>query len=562
MSETECRNIIYSNEYYDLIIEEDSIRDEVDYPCTQPLSEQYATAFILREVNPILSLNNYSYASIPKCYGLSDTQAIEAAGIYIIQRYPGLELTGSGVLMGFLDTGIDYLNDVFRDNVGRTRIEAIWDQTIPSDNPPFNLKYGTEFTRNQIDEAINSENPLEIVPTTDENGHGTVISSVAAGSDVPSADFTGAAPGCDIAMVKLKQAKENLKDYYGINTDAYCYQENDIMAAISYLEQLAESLNKPLVIVVGLEGNLGDHDGSSPLGNMIARISRRRRRCVVIGTGNEANNGHHYVGQIASGQTEDVEIRVDENVRSFTLELWGSIPDLYSISIISPTGEELSRIPINKRDVTRHNFIFEQTNVEVEYLFTTIIGGAQLIQVRFTDVAEGIWIIRVHAGNDVRAPYHIWLPIESFISGEAFFLESDPETTLSDISAVEGAITTASYDSRDDSIYLNSGRGYTRTGKIKPDISSPGVEVFAALPGNRYSRRSGGSIAAAICAGAAALIMEWAVIDENFYEIDSAQIKALLIRGAQSERFRIYPNREWGYGIINLYESFETLRLS
>ena len=559
---SDCQNIIYSNEYYDLIIEEDSLRERTEYPCVQPLNEQYVTAYISRQSNPPLSLNNYSFASIPKCYGLSDTQALEASGIYIIQRYPGLELEGNGVLMGFIDTGIDYLNDVFKDRFNRTRIEAIWDQTIPSEKPPFDLKYGTLFTRIQIDEAIASDNPTEIVPSVDSNGHGTAMAGVAAGSDIPLADFTGAAPKCDIAVVKLKEAKQNLKDYYGINTEAPCYQENDIMAGVSFLEQLAVSLEKPLVIAIGLEGNLGDHDGNSPLGNMLSLIGRKRRRSIVVSTGNEANNAHHYMGQLAAGTSEDVEIRVDENTESFTLELWGSIPDLYSVSVISPTGEELDGISVNKRDVTRHRFVFEQTDIEAESLFSTILGGAQLIQLRFKNLTEGIWIIRVFAVNAVKSPFHMWLPIEAFLSGKAFFLASEPETTLSDMSAVESVITTASYDSRDDSIYLNSGRGYTRTGKIKPDIASPGVDVYTALPGNRYSKRSGGSIAAAICAGAVALIMEWAVVKENVPEIDSAQIKALLIRGAQSERFRTYPNREWGYGILNLYESFETLRLS
>lgn len=559
---TDCQDIIYSNDYYDLIIDEDSLRGRTEYPCIQPLSEQYVTVFISRETNPLLSLNNYSYGSIPKCYGLSDTQAIEAAGIYIIQRYPGLELTGSGVLMGFIDTGIDISNEVFKDNFGQTRIEAIWDQTIPSDNPPFDLKYGTEYRREQINAALNGGSDQTVVMSTDSNGHGTAMASVAAGSDIPMADFIGAAPECDIAVVKLKEAKQNLKNYYGINTDAPCYQENDIMAGISYLEQLAESLEKPLVIAIGLEGNLGDHAGNSPLGNMLTRFSRRRRRAVVIGTGNEANNSHHYEGQIEGGGSEDVEIRVDEDTKSFTLELWANIPALYNVSVVSPTGEELAGISVNKRDVTRHRFVFEQTDLEAESLFSTIIGGSQLIQLRFKNLTEGIWTIRVFAVNVVREAYHMWLPIDSFLSGEVFFLSPEPETTLSDISTVESVITTASYDSRDDSIYLNSGRGYTRTEKIKPDITSPGVEVYAALPGNRYAGRSGGSIAAAICAGAVALIMEWAVIDGNFYEVDSAQIKALLIRGAQSERFRTYPNREWGYGIMNLYESFETLRLS
>lgn len=560
MPDTECQNAIYSENYYDLILDEDSLRGIEMYPCVQALNEQYVTAFISSSENPPLSLNNYSYASIPKCYGLSDTEALEASGIYMIQRYPELELSGRDVLMGFIDTGVDYKNDVFKDRFGYTRIAAIWDQTQPSDSPPIGFTYGRLITREEIDAAINADD--EEVLSYDENGHGTAMVSVAAGSEINEDDFIGAAFQADIAVVKLKAAKQNLKDYYGISTEAPCYQENDIMAGVSFLVSLAEELTKPLVIVLGLEGNLGDHDGNTPLGIMLSELCRRRRFAVVSGSGNEANNSHHFRGKMGSNESEEIEFSVDADTHSFTLEFWASIPDLYRAAVISPTGEFVEGITVNSRGILRHRFVFEQTYLEAESVFSAILSGTQLIQFRFKNMTEGIWKIRISAVNNVRGPYDMWLPVSAFLSGNTFFLSPDPENTLSDISSSELIITTASYNSSDNSIYLNSGRGYTRNERVKPDVASPGVNVYAALPDNRYGRRSGGSMAAAICAGAVALIMEWAVVQENSYEIDTSQIKALLIRGAIGERLRSFPNPEWGYGIMNLYESFESLRLS
>ena len=533
-----------------------------DYSCSQRINEQFDVITVPRDMNPPLSLNNYPYTAIPKCYGLSDTQALEASGIFTIQRYPGFELNGTDVIIGFIDTGIDYRIDAFKDASGRSRIIRIWDQTIPSETPPFDLRFGTEFTKEQINEALESETPLAIVPSMDEIGHGTAIASVAAGSFLPAEDFSGAAPKCDIAVVKLKEAKPYLKNFYCIFTDEPCYQENDIMAGISYLNALANSLRKPLVVCLGMETNMGDHDAGSPLGTLMNQIGSGRLRSLVVGTGNEANNGHHYEGNIHSNDNYDnVEIRVDSMTRGFTAELWASTPDLFSIAILSPTGEELPRIPVSRGRMITHRFLFEQTTVDVEYLFSSIISGAELIQIRFRDLAPGIWTIRVYINNRITGHFNMWLPIKAFLNGNTFFLKATPDTTLSNLSTVDRAISTGSYDSANNSISIDSGRGYTRLGRIKPELCSPGVNVYVALSGNRFTTRSGGSIAAAICAGAAALIMEWGVTLGNEPFIDAAAIKSILIRGTRTGPLRTYPNRECGYGALDLYHSFEILRI-
>ncbi len=566
MPERSCQEQFYSDDYYDFIAESVNILEyndiTFDYSCLQRINEQYDVIVVPRSVNPPLSLTNYPYTAIPKCYGLSDTQALEASGIYAIQRYPGFELTGRDVLIGFIDTGIDYRLDAFRTALGQSRISAIWDQTIPSDTPPFDLKFGTEYTREQIDAALASDDPLSVVPSMDENGHGTAVASVAAGSFLPAADFSGAAPDCDIAVVKLKEAKPYLKDFYCIFTDAPCYQENDIMAGISYLNALANRLRKPLVICLGIETNMGDHDAGSPLGSLMNQIAGARLRSLVIGTGNEANNGHHYKGQILTEEShDDVEIRVDSMTRGFTAELWGSTPDLFSIAILSPTGEELPRIPVSRGQMVTHRFLFEQTTVYIEYLFSSIISGAELIQIRFRDLAPGIWTIRVYINNRITGQYNMWLPIKAFMDGNTYFLNSTPDTTLSNLASVDRAISTGSYDSTNGSISIHSGRGYTRLGRIKPELCSPGVNVYAAASGGRFTPRSGGSIAAAICAGAAALIIEWAATLGNEPFIDAATVKSILIRGTKTDDFRIYPNRECGYGTLDLFHSFEILRV-
>ena len=173
-------------------------------------------------------------------------EVLEQVGVSRVQSLPGLELYGEGVLIGFIDTGIRYEDMVFRNLDGSTRIIAIWDQTIQSGKLPEYLPYGSEYTRDMIDEALRSEHPLEIVPTMDTNGHGTFVASVACGSADAENVFMGMAPEADIAVVKLKEAKQYLRDFYFIHSDAPCYQENDIMAAVYYLRMLAAGRRQPV----------------------------------------------------------------------------------------------------------------------------------------------------------------------------------------------------------------------------------------------------------------------------------------------------------------------------
>lgn len=141
--------------------------------------------------------------------------------------------------VGFIDTGIDYRNQVFRYSDGSTRIFRIWDQTVRSGKKPEGIGYGSEYTRVQINEALQQEDPLLVVPSMDTNGHGTFVAGVTCGSEDIANQFIGAVPLAEIAVVKLKEAKPYLRDFYFIPEGVPAYQENDIMMAVSYLDGLA-----------------------------------------------------------------------------------------------------------------------------------------------------------------------------------------------------------------------------------------------------------------------------------------------------------------------------------
>ena len=556
-----CKDRILSNDYADVIIdyvlpEEDLQRLNFDY-CYDVIDEEFGTAHINRQELPPLSIGIYSYAAIPKLYGLMQTfeaESLVGTGNLQIQG-PPLSLKGTGTIIGFIDTGIRYQLDVFKNESGGSRILSIWDQTIQSGEPPEGFLYGTEYTREEIDRALQSQNPLDVVPTTDENGHGTAMASTAAGSILDQGlTFRGAAPETDIAVVKLKDAKKHLREYYLVADDAEAYQENDIMQAVRYLENMAIVFRRPVVIVLGIGTNMGDHAGSSPLGVYLNKIAARRSRAVVVCGGNEGDKEHHYSASIP----EEVELRVEENTKGFCMELWGNRIDIYSVSLRTPGGEVVSNIDFRSGVDNNYTFLFDRTKIYTGLSLIEKLSGNEMIFFRFQNPTPGIWTITVTpaAQERVRSSgrFHLWLPIEAFIDGGVHFLEPDPNVTLTEPSNAQGVITVSAYNGITGSWFSESGRGFTSDGTIKPDFSAPGVQVASVL-GNR----SGSSMAAALTAGCVAQFMEWAIVEGYAPFVESRTIKSNFIRGAVRESNVTYPDERWGYGKMNISRTFEVL---
>ena len=539
----------------------EDIREIYPDVCVQRINDYYTVFYADRRkwTADRERLYEYSYELFPTLYTTLQTENLEASGILALQNQPVLNLRGQGVLLGFIDTGIDYRNRCFLDNAGKSRILAIWDQTDQNGTPPEGIHYGSVYTKSEINGALSAEQPYETVPTRDISGHGTKLASIAAGSENRETGWIGAAPLSSIAMVKLKPAKRYLKEYFLVPEEAEAYQENDIMLGVRFLHELAQKESLPLVICLALGSNMGGHTGTSPLSSYLNAIAVRAGRCIILAGGNEANQGHHYYGVMGEGDPyQDVEVRVAEREQGVMMELWSNTLDVFSVSLISPSGEEVPRVTSGQKN-WMFDFLFENTVIYVNFQTLNLFSGDQLIVVRMADPSPGIWRIRVYGERIVDGVYNIWLPVTGFVSSETVFLNSNPDITLTEPGNTETPITTGAYRSSNGSIYMDSGRGFTRNGRIKPDLAAPGVAVAAYGPENRAVNLTGTSAAAAVTAGAAALLLEWGVVRKNRLTMGTLEIKQLLVRGADRSASLLYPNRSWGYGSLNLYQAFAAL---
>lgn len=554
-----CKEAVYSEQYADYILDTGgnigAFRRKYAPDCIQPIDESFVTIYENVQTKGVISFEKYGYGAVPKCFGLCDTQSVEATGALQLRSRGSFELDGTGVLVGIVDTGIDYTNPLFRYTDGSTRIQYIWNQEDRTGNMPEGIYYGTEYSKKDIDAALQSERPREKIPVDESSYHGTFLAAIAAGNEDKENDFTGIVPRAELIVVKVKSAKQNLREFYGIDPSVPCFQENDIMIAMRYLREKAAILRKPIVILLGMGSNSGSHSGLSPIGNMINRFGNLSGICIVGAAGNETNLGHHYYGVI--GQKEDVmELNVEKDT-SMTVEIWTESIGALSVGVMSPDGEYSGRIPIRTYE-QRIEFVFRKTKIYVFYERVETYSGEEVIILRMQDLEEGIWKITVANLVEEEARFHSWMPMREFVKNSRF-LRPDPNTLICNPGNAYQIVTTAAYDYRDNSIFVNSSRGFTVNFGVKPDLAAPGVNVYGPVSALRYGRRSGTSVAAAHTAGVAAMLLQWGIVDQNNLGMNTVTVKNYLIRGARRENL-VVPDRSFGWGILDIYSTFESLQ--
>lgn len=564
MTEQE-RHVITSNDYVDYIIDywgNPQVLEAFSDQIVQIMNSGFAILYVPVEQRTGRLIGNLGSVTTPNLFGLTSEISLESSGIFDLRNIPALNLTGKGVLVGIVDTGINYTLPVFRNTDGTTKVAAIWDQTIESEAFPPKAMFGTVYTREQINEALASENPFAIVPSMDNNGHGTMLAAIAAGRTVEEDNFYGVAPDAELVVVKLMEARQSIKNFFMVPENVLCYQENMIMWGVQYLIDTARELKRPMAICIALGSSMNAHDGNTPLAELLAIVADYPQIGVVCSVGNEGNRGRHFYGVVDPmiGNVT-VELNVGEGETGFSMELWGNSPGIFSIDILSPSGEYIPRIAPGLRVTRQITFIFDQTVIYVEYHALENRNGDQLILLRFQNVSSGIWRFNVYGQGSLSSSFHIWLPMGDMISNNTYFLQPDIYTTVTSPGTSTVPITVTAYNPVNGTLYVNASRGYSRSGAIKPELAAPGVNYVAPNQFGEYMTFTGTGVAAAHTTGIVAISLERAVIQGFDPMISTLELKSYYIRGARRSANLTYPNRDWGYGILDIFNTFDVLRV-
>ena len=540
----------------------DYVQGSTDVLVGQKLSGQYVLGYIKRENFHRLeeALGAAFISSTSVVLGLLDRPALDAAGVSQVHSQPYLNLKGRGVLLGFVDTGIDYTQDVFRYEDGGSKIQYIYDQTAEGE-PPSGFLLGREYSKADIDAALASENPYDLVPERDEDGHGTFLASVAAGRQ--SEEFSGAAPDAEIIAVKLRKARPFYREKYCVPADQEnAYESSAVMVGVEYILRKARELGRPVAICIGLGTNSGSHDGASVFEEYLSAVSIQRGVCLCVAAGNEAEARHHVGGILQPGEKPgQVDLKVGDNAGDVYMAVWNTVADRLSVSVRSPSGELVGRVPARPGTALAADvkLVLEAARVQVEYHFPMESSGGQLTVIRILGATPGVWTIQLHGDILLNGSYQVWLPMTGFVSPTVEFLAATPDYTITSPGTAVGVICCGAYDSASKSLYAKSSRGPSWDGRPLPDLVAPGVGVRGVYPYG-FGAMSGTSAAAAILAGVCALLLQWGVREGNDPAMGTYQIRAYLIRGCLRRPDMTYPNNQWGYGAVQLMQSFHLMR--
>lgn len=560
-----CYEAVYSEDYADYIVEYNGDRQILEEiysnACLFFIDNRYAILYSKKRSDYMESFGNLAYNIFPKLLAPMDVAEGEAAynTPSILSMINGenldnesvLGLDGKDIVIGIVDTGIDILNEEFLNEYGRTRIKYAWDQSVNSssgDSYAGEFPFGTYYTEEQLNRFVEEGNSV----LRGEDNHGNYLASIAAGRN------NGIAVNSDLVVVKLKQAKGNLKELYGVR-QGEAYSEADIMLAIAYILQCSYRLRKTVSILIGFGTNSGSHTGSAALEAYINNIGILRGVCVSVAGGNEGADGHHTEGDIEDNEQAVIEINVPEKT-AFTLEIWGKAPGVYAIGMDIAGGEIIDRIPprFDRSQIIKP--IFGGGTIYVDYFLVEGQSGDELILVRFFDTPRGLYRITLTAAGAAGKSYRAWLPVSQFAPEGLVFTNPVTWGTVTVPGTAKTPIVAAAYNYSDGSIYVNGSRGYTADSVVKPDLAAPGVGITGAGPYGTTVTGSGSSISAACAVGAAALMQQWSRDRGLSPYINGNQIRQYFIRGADRENSHRYPDRYYGFGTLNLRKTFESLR--
>ncbi|MGG7177465.1 S8 family peptidase [Clostridium paraputrificum] len=572
---------IYANlDYRHFLIQyEGNISEEfkdIDGIYVTIINDKYATLSVKIDLNylddeityirNIIERNNrrfdaITYIKILEIYTLLQTTPKEATNLKYIQNEDSINLKGNGVVVGIIDTGIDYLNDEFIDDNGNTRINFIWDQTI-MDGKKTNLEtpYGSIFTKEKINMALQEHrkggNPYDIVPSKDEIGHGTNMASLV-GAKGKNDLLTGVAPNCEFAIVKLLEAI-SIKERFDIKIPTY--NITSLFSALELLKNYALKESKPLVILLPLGTSLGNHKGNSIMDKYIKSISINTGIVIVTGSGNEGNEGGHTSGLIQNvGDSKTIELIISNEDKNLIVDFWIDLPNVVSINVISPSGEESGIMQSSIGSVDSFKFILEETTVVSKEFIPEVFTGEQLIRIAMHNIRSGTWKFRLTLDKGSNATFNSWTFQSGIKSKNTRFFSSIPYGTITIPGDSAEIITAAAYNQENDNILNYSGMAFSELYLDRIDIAAGGKDALAVGPNNRIDQLNGTSVSAAILAGACTLLFQWGIVRGNNPLLSSQNVKTYLTRGTRKRTGDIYPNPQWGYGMLDIYGIFKNL---
>lgn len=493
------------------------------------------------------------FVELPKRLYFQVRQGLDASCFRPVQGAGDASgLSGKGVLVGIVDSGVDWRHPDFRNEDGTSRILSLWDQSAqpePGQNPPKGYLRGVEYTGEEINRALSlpDQEGNFLVRERDLSGHGTSVLGIAAGNGRASGGVNrGAAYASDIIAVKM-----------GIPGENSFPRTVELMEGVDYLIRQAQILGKPMALNVSFGNNYGSHRGDSLPEIYLTNVSNTGRTVICVGTGNNGNDRIHTSGTLDTGQSTEIQFSVSSREKTLNVQLWKSYADEMEISLVTPSGQRIGPLA---EQIGTQRYRTENTELLIYYGKP---GPFQVTQEVYFDfipqeeyILSGVWRLELRGRRIKDGGYQLWLPGGQVLNPGTGFYYPKAEETLTIPSTAEKVISVGAYDSRLNALADFSGRGGERITYFKPDLVAPGVGITVPVPGGEYATVTGTSFATPFVTGAAALLMEWGIVRGNDPFLWGEKVKAYLRRGAQPLPGIVkYPDPAVGYGALCVRDS-------
>ncbi|MGE0127425.1 MAG: S8 family serine peptidase [Blastocatellales bacterium] len=428
-------------------------------------------------------------------------------------------VTGRGVIVGVIDSGLDWRHGDFRKPDGSTRIKFMWDVSDSAGTGPGGL--GRAYTEAEINAALQAGSGVDL---KDIDSHGTHVTGIAAGNGMGAGTggtpgvFAGIAPEADLVIVKALRA------------GASGFRNDDMIAAAAFIRDRAAELNQPFVINLSIGGQSGNRDGSDPMDMAIDNLlAAGAGRHFAISAGNVGSLNNHAGGVIEQGGEVTLPFNVSQNAIGLRIIYRDS--DEVAARVVKPDGVVIGPVNFNQQNT-------DDPNVSLSHFASVTNNGTRHIVVSFKTVMSGAWRIVLTGGAVKNGRYDAW----SSDSGRTRFDASVATIGSYETGSPKGvkrAMLVANFVSKTQYVDVNgvlqtrtsqaigqgatsSSAGPTRDGRLKPNIGAPGTFLMSTLsadkgtntasssigPGGKHYAISGTSMSSPVVAGTIALMLQ------------------------------------------------------